>query len=454
MQRFRVTRRALALAILVLGLGAGIIAPASSTARQTADADALVSLYFLRDGQLGVAIRPTAQLAQDISVYDATLLELFRGPRDDEHAAGLRTAITDLTTLAAPVAVDAASGVATVDLTTAFVQDRAGREADDVPWRMAQVIATLTQFPEITAVAFTVDGTPLPGTTATGELTDAPLTRLDIEELTPAILLERPGVWQQVGSPLHLTGTANVFEAVVSWRLVDRDGVDIGSGWFMATSGTGTRGTFDEMLEVDAAPGRATLVLYEASAMDGAPIHVVSVPIEFVAAPAADGTPTIAPSTPAATATAAPPTATRVPPTATATPAAGDATLTLRLYVCPAGVDDLTASPETCDRIIIRNSLDFTLTVADDEDATAFADFEDFDRRIDPKLKDQVYVLENVPFADYDLEVARFPDDTDAVWIADSYNVAGSTEDGYTLTLDDTATEVALDIYFIIAPPI
>ncbi len=452
MNRLRITRRLLALAILVFGFGAGLLspAPAATTAQQSASADPFFTLYFLRDGKLGAAIRPTAQLAQDISIYDATLLELVRGPRDDEHAAGLRTAITDLATLAAPVAVDA--GVATVDLSPAFVQDRAGRPADDVPWRMAQVIATLTQFPEITAVRFMVAGEPLPGTTATGELTDAPLTRLDIEQLTPAILLERPGVWQQVSSPLHLTGTANVFEAVVSWRLVDRDGVDIDSGWFMATSGSGTRGTFDETLAVDAAPGRATLVLYEASAMDGAPINVVSVPIEFVAAPAADSTPTIAPGTPAATATAAAPTATVGSPTET--PAAGAATLTLRLYTCPPGVDDLTAAPETCDRVIIRHSLDFTLAPADDDDAEPIADFADFDRRIDPKLRDQVYVLEDVPFGAYDFEVTRFPDDTTAVWIAPSYNVAGSIEEGYTLTLDDTESDVALDIYFIFAPPV
>lgn len=287
MTRFRTVRNVLAIAMLVFSLGAGLLAAPISSARQNDGADPLVTLYFLRDGRIGSAVRPIAELPQDISIWDASLIALFAGPRDDEHAAGLRTALLPATALAAPVALDANTGVATVDLHAAFVQDMAGRASAEIPWRMAQIVATLTQFPEIAAVAFRLDGQPLPGRTATGEETTAPTTRADIEDLTPLILLERPGVWQQVASPLRLTGTANTFEAVVSWRLVDRDGAEIGSGWFMATSGSGIRGTFDETIPVDAAPGRATLVLFEESAMDGSPVNVVSIPIEIVAPGAA-----------------------------------------------------------------------------------------------------------------------------------------------------------------------
>ena len=46
-----------------------------------------------------------------------------------------------------------------------------------------------------------------------------------------------------------------------------------------ATSGTGTRGTFDAELAVPAADGEVTVVAFESSAKDGSPLHVFRVPV-------------------------------------------------------------------------------------------------------------------------------------------------------------------------------
>ena len=46
-----------------------------------------------------------------------------------------------------------------------------------------------------------------------------------------------------------------------------------------ATSGTGTRGTFDTTLALPGREGRVTVVAYESSAEDGRPLHVVEVPL-------------------------------------------------------------------------------------------------------------------------------------------------------------------------------
>jgi hypothetical protein len=46
-----------------------------------------------------------------------------------------------------------------------------------------------------------------------------------------------------------------------------------------ATSGTGTRGTFDTELSVPDAEGQVTIVAFESSAEDGSPLHVTRVPV-------------------------------------------------------------------------------------------------------------------------------------------------------------------------------
>mgnify|MGYP006291873849 CR=1 FL=1 len=109
------------------------------------------------------------------------------------------------------------------------------------------------------------------------------LTRLDIEEETPAILVETPLPGARVASPLPLAGTADTFEASFVVEVLDRDGGRLAQAFVTATSGTGTRGTFDEAIAfrvTEEQPG--TLRAYEASAQDGRPIHEVRVPLTLL----------------------------------------------------------------------------------------------------------------------------------------------------------------------------
>jgi len=81
-----------------------------------------------------------------------------------------------------------------------------------------------------------------------------------------------------VHSPLHVTGTANTFEAQFVLELHDASGHVLSSQPVHATSGTGTRGTFDATVTFTAT-GPATLVAYERSARDGSPINMVEVAV-------------------------------------------------------------------------------------------------------------------------------------------------------------------------------
>jgi hypothetical protein len=131
----------------------------------------------------------------------------------------------------------------------------------------AEIVATLTQFPTVQAV----------------ELDGKRLTRLDIEDVTPQILVESPLPGARVASPLRVTGTANTFEASLFVDVLDADGNTLSHKLVTATSGSGTRGTFDVQIGFDTADSQpGTLYAYESSAEDGRAIHEVRVPLTLL----------------------------------------------------------------------------------------------------------------------------------------------------------------------------
>lgn len=94
----------------------------------------------------------------------------------------------------------------------------------------------------------------------------------------PAILVESPTAGQTVHSPLRIWGTSNTFEAVFRIRLTTADGRQLFDYQVKATSGTGTRGSFDVTVRFTAS-GPATLQAYEVSMKDGSHINVVNIPL-------------------------------------------------------------------------------------------------------------------------------------------------------------------------------
>ena len=167
-------------------------------------------------------------------------------------------------------------GIATVDLDGTF--DDGGGSAS-MQGRVAQVVATLTRFPSVKKVAFRLDGEPVEAIGGEGVVVDPPIGRLEIEEQTPQILIESPLPGDTVTSPVRLRGTANVFEANVSIEVKDATGTVILEAFTTATSGTGTRGTFDTKLNLPAVSGTVTIVTFEASAEDGRPLHMRDVQV-------------------------------------------------------------------------------------------------------------------------------------------------------------------------------
>jgi hypothetical protein len=82
-----------------------------------------------------------------------------------------------------------------------------------------------------------------------------------------------------VSSPLRVFGTANTFEATFEYELLDADGKVLSKHFVTATSGSGTRGTYDFTIRYDTPGGPGKLVVYELSAADGSRIHQVEIPL-------------------------------------------------------------------------------------------------------------------------------------------------------------------------------
>jgi Immunoglobulin-like domain of bacterial spore germination/Sporulation and spore germination len=207
--------------------------PAFSTAR----------VYWLRDGKVWPAAREV-EASGDPGA--AVLDELFAGPSDDDPAES-ETAIPDGTE-AGDLAVE--GGVARLTPSSALSGEA-----------RAQVVYTLTDVPGVDSV----------------EIDGQSYTRADFEDQTPAILVESPLPFAEVTSPLRATGTANTFEATFQYELVDAEGEVVDENFVTATSGTGTRGTFD--FTTGAFDTVAALRVFELSAKDGSRVNEIEIPL-------------------------------------------------------------------------------------------------------------------------------------------------------------------------------
>lgn len=247
--------------------------PSASPSPSPSVARTVVSAYFIRGQFVGTAHRGVVRTNVPAT---AAMRELLVGPTAEERAAGLHTQIPAGTRL---LGIALNNGIATVDLSGAFA---AGVDPLEDRGRLAQVVYTLTQFPTVDGVRFRIDGVPLEFRSEDGTVQTRPLTRRAFEDVTPAIFVERPAVGDTVGSPLVVSGTANTFEATFMISVRDASGASIFNDHFMATSGTGTRGTFNESVRFTASTPTITLEVYESSAASGLPIHVVKIPLRLV----------------------------------------------------------------------------------------------------------------------------------------------------------------------------
>jgi hypothetical protein len=96
-----------------------------------------------------------------------------------------------------------------------------------------------------------------------------------------AVTAPKPGDIANSGADLRVTGSARVFEANVSWRLLDSGSNEVASGHFNASLGSSAVwGTFDTRIPLPAnVRGNLSLELFESSPKDGSAQGVVQIPL-------------------------------------------------------------------------------------------------------------------------------------------------------------------------------
>ena len=213
-----------------------------------------------------------------VAVGSASLNAMLAGPNGAERAAGVGTTIPSGTKL---LGLNIENGIATVDMSGTY--DDGGGSASE-RMRLAQAVYTITQFPTVQGVNFRLDGEPVEAFSGEGIVLDHPQTRADYDDLLPAITVESPVIGQQVSSPVTVSGTANVFEATVSIRILDEDGTKIAESFDTATCGSGCRGDYSDKVPYQVDHDQAgTVMVFESSAKDGSPTHVVKIPVTLTA---------------------------------------------------------------------------------------------------------------------------------------------------------------------------
>ena len=229
--------------LLLAGCGDDDAADTTATDTITLPASSDGKIYWLRDGK----VWPVARELPATDAASASLEDLLEGPSSEEKD-GLDA--TSAVPTGTELDVEVGDGVATVT-----ASEELSTEA------LAQLVYTLTQFPTVTSVE--VDG--------------KTYTRKSFEEQTPAILVESPLPFADVTSPLTVSGTANTFEATFNYEVYDADGNMVDENFVTATSGTGTRGTFE--FTTGDFDSISKLVVFEPSAEDGSKTKLEEIPL-------------------------------------------------------------------------------------------------------------------------------------------------------------------------------
>ncbi|MFC8246241.1 Gmad2 immunoglobulin-like domain-containing protein [Streptomyces chartreusis] len=228
------------------------------------------SVYFLH----GEKVSPAPRTVTAPTTAAGALRALLAGPSRYERRHGRTTAIPSGTTLRSIVVRD---HVATIDLTGRYDD---GGGSLSMQARLAQVVFTATRFPSIHKVQFELDGKPVTAFGGEGIVLNEPVGRADFEDLSPLILVESPLIGETIRTPVRVWGSANTFEATLRLKITDAAGRVVANPYVTATSGTGTRGTFDVTIPYKATrSGAGTLTAYWDSPEDGRAVIEDTVPL-------------------------------------------------------------------------------------------------------------------------------------------------------------------------------
>ena len=228
------------------------------------------TLFFTRGDVLGVSHRSVTSPADPRLV---TMQALLGGPIAPESAAGLSSAIPAGTALRG---LDVKSGVATVNFSPQFVLPG---PAAVLSARLAQVVYTLTNFPNVSQVSFQIGRFPL--LNFAGVNLANPVGRSQVTAALPPVLLVSPAV----GDSVHGTVVASGITSVVgTWALSVSD-----AQGHLLTTVTNTAvpgGTFSQTIPISVTSTQTgTLTMFAKPTSASVPAQTFTFPLQIGPAP-------------------------------------------------------------------------------------------------------------------------------------------------------------------------
>lgn len=234
-----------------------------------------IAVYYLKSGNQDIyLVREVHTLPKSVGVARAALNELIAGTPTTEGAYRVLPGDTEI------LGIKIENGLATVDFSKEVLSANVGAAGEGAG--IDSIVNTLTEFPTIRQVSFTVEGSAENGMDWWGHvgLSEQPFLRNLSMVYEPAIWVTAPDAGQKVASPLNLQGSALVFEATVNYRLRDDDGNILAEGFTMADTSDSFRGDFDVSISFNpTAAGKGQLEVFAISAKDGSEINKVIIPV-------------------------------------------------------------------------------------------------------------------------------------------------------------------------------
>lgn len=205
-----------------------------------------VTIYYLVDSAGRMWLAPERHEVPDQPrIARGALEELIQGtPQDPDHVTVIpdEARILDLVIR---------HGVATVDWSSEVLEASTGGEGEALG--IQSIVWTLTEFPSVESVRFTVEGE-AEGPASNGRLIedwwghvglyDQPFRRAEAIEVLEPITVWRPLDGDAVGPSFTVEGEASTFEANVQVRIFDQAGHLVQEEFATATEGGPGRGSF------------------------------------------------------------------------------------------------------------------------------------------------------------------------------------------------------------------
>jgi hypothetical protein len=282
MKRFnKAVRLMLLLAVLLLAAGCDLLSGDSDkdkTPTPIAENTSVVVYYPKDTSYNSYLVREIHTLKKTADMPKTAVEELIMGTPKTEGAYKVLPASTKVL----GVKIND-QGLATVDFSPEVLRANVGSSGESLG--IASIVNTLTEFPNILKVSFTVNGKTENAMDWWGHvgLYEQPFSRQMSLVQEPLIWVTEPVAGQVVSSPLNIAGSAMVFEATVSYRLKDDQGKILASGFTNASMGAPERGDYTAEITFKS-PGagkQGRLEVFEVSMKDGSDRNKVIIPLVF-----------------------------------------------------------------------------------------------------------------------------------------------------------------------------